>query len=84
MEPGDILVSFNVESLFTNIPIKECLDVIRKKLNDNELSDQYVGLLQNCLDGNFFLYQGKYYLQLDGVAMGSPLAPVLANIWMEN
>lgn len=84
MEPGDILVSFDVESLFTNVPIKDCLDVVREKLIDSELPSQYVVMLRNCLDGNFFLYQGQHYLQIDGVAMGSPVAPVLANIWMEH
>ena len=29
-----------------------------------------------------FLFSSKFYNQLDGVAMGSPLAPVLANIFM--
>ena len=39
-----------------------------------------------------FLFKGSFYDQVDGVAMGSPLAPVLANrlmghhknIWLEN
>ena len=29
-----------------------------------------------------FLFNGKFYDQIDGVAMGSPLAPVLANLFM--
>jgi len=29
-----------------------------------------------------FVFDGQYYNQIDGVAMGSPLAPVLANIFM--
>ncbi|KAL0870054.1 hypothetical protein ABMA27_006218 [Loxostege sticticalis] len=84
MEPGDIMVSFDVESLFTNVPLKDCLEVIKDRLFDNELPSEYVVLLQNCLDGNYLLYRGQYYLQIDGVAMGSPVAPVIANIWMEH
>ena len=30
----------------------------------------------------YFLFNGKFYDQIDGVAMGSPLAPVLANLFM--
>lgn len=84
MEPDDIMVSFDVESLFTNVPIKDSLEVIESKLEDNGLSKDYVVLLKHCLDGNFFLYRGQHYLQIDGVAMGSPVAPVMANIWMEH
>ena len=29
--------------------------------------------------GTVFYFNGNYYKQLDGVAMGSPLGPVLAN-----
>ena len=28
-----------------------------------------------------FLFNGSFYDQIDGVAMGSPLAPVLANLF---
>ncbi|XP_075990322.1 uncharacterized protein LOC142985972 [Anticarsia gemmatalis] len=71
-------------SLFTNVPIQDCLDVVEMKLRENGLSSEYVVLLKNCLEGNYFLYRGQYYLQIDGVAMGSPVAPVMANIWMEH
>ncbi|XP_063540745.1 uncharacterized protein LOC134749659 [Cydia strobilella] len=84
LEPDDIMVSFDVESLFTNVPVKECLEVVRGKLSDGGISESVMVLLRNCLEGSYFLYNGKHYLQIDGVAMGSPVAPVLANIWMEH
>ncbi|XP_047994442.1 uncharacterized protein LOC125232726 [Leguminivora glycinivorella] len=75
---------FDVESLFTNVPVKECLEVVRTRLADNEILGSVMVLLRNCLEGSYFLYQHRHYLQIDGVAMGSPVAPVLANIWMEH
>ncbi|XP_047989338.1 uncharacterized protein LOC125228720 [Leguminivora glycinivorella] len=84
LEPDDIMVSFDVESLFTNVPVKECLEVVRTRLADNEILESVMVLLRNCLEGSYFLYRQKHYLQIDGVAMGSPVAPVLANIWMEH
>ena len=84
LEPGDIMVSFDVESLFTNVPLKDCLEVIKGKLSDQELPKDYIVFIERCLDGNYLLFRDQYYLQIDGVAMGSPLAPVIANIWMEH
>ena len=37
-----------------------------------------------CLRNNTFVFDGKYYVQIDGVAMGSPLAPILADIFMNH
>lgn len=59
------MVSFDVESHFTNVPIKECLDVVKDKLTDNEMPFNYVYLLKVSLDGNYFLIQGQYYFQVE-------------------
>lgn len=77
------MVSFDVESLFTNVPITDCLEVLRKRLQQNNIPTGYVTLLRHCLESNFFVYRSQYYLQIDGVAMGSPVAPLIANLWME-
>ena len=39
-------------------------------------------LLEMCVCQNLFLFNGKIYKQVDGVAMGNSLGPVLANIFM--
>ena len=40
------------------------------------------GLLEFATKKSHFIFDGDYYDQIDGVAMGSPLGPVLANIFM--
>ena len=40
-------------------------------------------LLGICTQESHFQFNGKYYDQIDGVAMGSPLAPLFANIFMD-
>ena len=40
-------------------------------------------LLEFCLNSTSFVFQGQYYQQMEGAAMGSPLSPIVANIFME-
>lgn len=46
------------------------------KRNKNELKR----LFEFATKETHFLFNGAFYIQVDGVAMGSPLAPVLANL----
>ena len=84
MGSDESLVSFDVTSLFTNVPIEEAVGVIRDKLREDEdlvertpLSpDRVAELLSLCLSGEF-------YEQRQGAAMGSPVSAVVANLYME-
>ena len=86
-----IMVSFDVKSLFTNVPVDEALLVIRDKLEHDETMElrtplkveSIMELLTLCLKTTYFSYGGEYYQQNDGAAMGSPISPVVANIYME-
>ena len=88
IEVGYKMVSFDVKSLFTNVPLDFTINlildkiykekVISTKLNRNEL----LQLLNLCTKGMHFSCNNEMYQQIDGVAMGSPLGPVLANIFM--
>lgn len=71
----ETIVSYDVESLFTNVQIKECIDVFKVKVTK---------LLEHYLNTNYFLYNGQYYFQIDGVDIGRPVAPMVANISMEH
>ena len=44
---------------------------------------QIISLLEFCLTHTYFLFQSKYYEQVQGAAMGSPISPLIANIFME-
>ena len=41
-------------------------------------------LIQGCLDSNYFIYEEQLYKQTEGLAMGSSLSPVIANLYMED
>lgn len=87
----DRLVSFDVESLFTNVPVPETLKIIESRLEkDVTLFERtklpvkvIMELLELCTQCNFFELEGKLYRQDEGMAMGSPLSPIFANIFME-
>jgi len=84
------LVSFDVVNLFTSVPIDEALAVLKIRLDlDVGLKDRtelpakdIVRLTEYCVRNTYFQYKDQYYKQVDGMAMGSPLSPVLCNIFM--
>ena len=88
----EIMVSFDVESLFTNVPIEDAVKAALRKLeNDPGLPDrtnltptQIADLLNFVLRSTYFQYNGSIYEQKDGAAMGSPVSAVIANIFMED
>ena len=94
---GNFMVSFDVESLFTNIPLDECIDIVvrfvKEDKTDIKLSATELKTLSCFATAQtHFLFKGSFYDQLDGGSTGSPLAPVLANLfvghnekdWIEN
>ncbi|XP_047987689.1 uncharacterized protein LOC125227418, partial [Leguminivora glycinivorella] len=78
------MVSFDVQSLFTNLPVKDCIEIVKKRLREQNMSENYAKLLEHCLTSGYLLWNGEFYLQVDGVAMGSPVSPVVADIFMED
>jgi hypothetical protein len=82
------MVSFDIESLYTNIPLREAIEVAVDTVfsdNDNTVPfdrSTFKELLELSLIDSVFLFDNKIYQQVDGVAMGSPLAPSLANIFL--
>lgn len=85
---GYVLVSFDVISLFTNIP-KDLIiydlimhwDVIGK-VTDISL-DLFLEIVEFLLQNSYFCFRQKVYRQTDGTAMGSPISPSLADLVME-
>ena len=80
------MVSFDVESLFTNIPLDEsiqlAIDYIISNTNTKLTTKELGDLFYIATSQSHFSFKGCYYDQTDGVAMGSPLVPVLANLFL--
>ena len=90
LAPGECLNSYDVSALFTSVPIDPALKVIKDLLvKDPTLKDRTVIgiddiilLLEFCLKNTCFSFQGQF-LQVEGAAMGSPVSPIVANLYME-
>ena len=87
-DPGFFMASLDVESLFANIPLEETFSVCCDSLFSNNAKVNNINridfekLLRAALQNNFFNFERKIYKQIDGVAMGSPLGPTLANAFL--
>ena len=86
------IMSYDVKSLFTSIPTTKACIIIKQRLEeDQELKqrtslsiDNITSLLEFCISSTYLSFQGKFNEQVEGAAMGSPLSPIVANLYMEN
>ena len=84
---GKFLVSYDVTSIFTNIPLQETIDIainliFNHNLNLNITKKELKKPFPFATSQTHFIFNSKFYILIDRVAMGSALAPVLANIFM--
>ena len=88
----ETLVSFDVSALFTSIPAPVTLQVANSKISTCTSftnackipTENFIKLLEFTLTNCIFCFNKKFYKQLQGAAMGSPVSPVIANIYMEH
>ena len=81
------MVSFKVVSLFTYIPLKESIDlavsyIVEGNTNLELSKTDRTKLLSIATSQTHLYFNDKVYNQIDGVAMDSPLEPVLANLFL--
>ena len=89
--PEECIISYDVKALFTSVPIEPAIKIINQHLeNDQELQQRtpmsvqnIIMLLEFCLKNTHFVFQGRFYEQTEGAAMGSSISPIIANLYME-
>ena len=92
MKKDQCMMSYDVKTLFTSVPTRKATTIIKQLLEqDNELQQRtslsietILSLLEFCINSAYFSFQGKYYEQLEGAAMGSLLSPIVANLYVES
>ena len=89
LEKDEVMISFDVSSLYTNVPVLEaiqyCADLLYN-LPPDKLppvdKETFILLTKMASCDVIMLTHEGFYKQVDGLAMGSPPAPHLANGWL--
>ena len=90
LEPDEVLISFDVTALYTNVPVDEAIQLAADKLYSGNpdiksppVDKETFITLTNLASKNVVMWTPDgYYRQKDGLAMGSQPAGLLANIWL--
>ena len=75
------MVSYNISSLFTNVPNDETIDIITNLIYDNNdhvrgmSKEDFKVLLDLAINDTYFIFNNEYYKQVDGLAMGIDQEP---------
>ena len=91
MPPEQKLIAYDVSALITSIQLPDPIKAVRIEMDeDPRLQDctplsreRILGLLRFCLNTTYFTYSGMIYKQKHGAAMGSPVSPIIANLYVE-
>ncbi|KAM0724705.1 hypothetical protein ACS0PU_009089 [Formica fusca] len=83
------LLSLDVISLFTNIPIDLAIESVEKRIDliSNNCSippTEFILAIKFVLNSTFFTFNGTIYKQTYGTPMGSPLSPIIADIVLQD
>ena len=82
----DLLVTIDVKSLYTNIPHTEGIAAVTRMIEETGLDTLHkmfiCNLAHQVLTKNYFTFNGQMYIQKQGTAMGTRMAPNYAIIFM--
>ena len=85
------MVSFDVTSLYTNIPMIDTLNIIKDYVHSDDQfarktavrQDKFLDLVNLVLATIWYNFNSQFYQQTDGVAMGGPASSTTAEIYMQ-
>ena len=82
------MASLDVDSLFPNVPLDETIEICVNELFRSSQTvsglnkQQVLKMISLTIKENVIFFDQNYYSQIDGLDMGSPLGPTLANIFL--
>ena len=88
LHSNSFMASFDISSLYTNVPVLETINIICDSVFNNDsifhslTKEDFCKLLHLAVDDTYFIFNKTLYKQTDGLSMGNPIAPVMANIFL--
>ena len=89
--PNALFVTYDITSMYTNMEFDELIIAVKDAYQNADkpavgipypkVSD-FVFLIKTILENNYFEFNGKYYKQVIGCAMGSTVSPEISDIRM--
>ncbi|CAF2269644.1 unnamed protein product [Rotaria magnacalcarata] len=86
IHPDMVLASFDVENMYTNVPIDMVCDYLTTYLENFALDFEVwliIAMIRICIVGTCFQFEDQFYKQIYGLQMGAKLSPIIANIALE-
>ena len=85
-DPSNLyMTSFDIKDLYTNIPLQETIDICLSQIHCSLLNipqNLFRKLIELSVFNTMFAFNGRFYKQKDGLGMGLPLSPIMANIFL--
>jgi hypothetical protein len=80
------IMTGDVTAFYTNIPVKQCGRIIagfwnRYRRTSSIPHSTIRKMIEFVMENNYLRYNGQTFKQIDGLAMGTSCAPVLANLY---
>ena len=82
-EDDEIMVSFDVTSLYMNIPIIDMLNIIKDYVNNDDQFTRKTAVPQDNFQISWYTFNSQFYQQTDGIAMGGPASSTTAEIYVK-
>lgn len=90
LSSSNFMVSLDIKSLYTNVPVIETINILITKIfGDNEdvsfhnfTKHDLTEFLKLTVLNSYFIFNNSLFKQIDGLSMGNPISPALANVFL--
>jgi len=80
--------SFNISSMYSNIPTEELMTILNELCNANDVDAkttyEILRITQTLVNQNYFRFQDTIYIQNEGLAMGTPASSILSEVYLQH